>query len=71
MDYKHQMTLVLVETTKGSRFGGFTTKIWDGNCVKKIDNNAFAFSIDKHKIYDIRKNEYEYAIIIKQRWIMN
>jgi hypothetical protein len=55
---KHQMTLVLVETTKGSRFGGFTTKTWDGNCVKKIDNDAFVFSIDKHKIYDIRKNEY-------------
>lgn len=55
---KHQMTLVLVETTKGSRFGGFTTKTWDGNCVKKIDNDAFVFSLDKHKIYDIRKNEY-------------
>ena len=54
----HQMTLVLVETTKGRRFGGFTTKSWDGNCVKKIDNDAFVFSLDKHKIYDVHKNEF-------------
>ena len=54
----HQMTLVLVETTKGVRFGGFTTKPWDGHCLKKIDNDAFVFSLDKHKIYDIRKNEF-------------
>ena len=31
----HNMTLVLVETTKGVRFGGFTMKSWDGNCAKK------------------------------------
>ena len=55
---KHKMTLVLVETTKGRRFGGFTTKTWDGNCVKKVDNNAFVFSIDKNKIYDVQKNEF-------------
>jgi hypothetical protein len=55
---KHNMTLVLVETTKGVRFGGFTTKPWDGNCVKKIDNEAFVFSFDKKKCYDVIKNEY-------------
>ena len=54
----HQMTLVLVETTKGRRFGGFTTKTWNGNCLKKIDNDAFVFSLDKHKIYDVHKNEF-------------
>ena len=32
----HPMTLVLVETTKGARFGGFTTKTWDGHCIKKL-----------------------------------
>ena len=46
---KHQMTLVLVETTKGRRFGGFTTKTWDGNCLKKVDNDAFVFSLDTKK----------------------
>ena len=55
---KHNMTLVLVETTKGVRFGGFTTKSWDGNCVKKIDNEAFVFSFDKKKSYDVIKNEH-------------
>jgi len=54
----HPMTLVLVETTKGVRFGGFTMKTWDGNCAKKIDNEAFVFSFDKRKCYDIVKNEH-------------
>lgn len=54
----HEMTLILVETTKGVRFGGFTTKTWDGNCVKKIDNEAFVFSIDKNKTYDVHKNDF-------------
>ena len=54
----HKMTFVLVETTKGRRFGGFTTKSWDGNCVKKVDNDAFVFSIDKNKCYDVIKNEF-------------
>ena len=55
---KHGMTLVLVETTKGVRFGGFTTKTWDGNCIKKIDNDAFVFSFDKRRCYDVIRNEY-------------
>ena len=55
---KHKMTLVLVETTKGVRFGGFTMKTWDGNCAKKIDNEAFVFSFDKRKCYDIVKDEH-------------
>ena len=53
----HQMTLVLIETTKNVRFGGFTTKTWDGHCIKKTDNDAFVFSIDKNKIYEIIKDE--------------
>jgi hypothetical protein len=53
----HPMTLVLVETTKGVRFGGFTRKSWEGRCLKKTDNDAFVFSIDKNKIYDIVLNE--------------
>ena len=54
----HQNTLVLVETTKGVRFGGFTTKTWNGKCIKKLDNDAFVFSLDRNKIYDVRKNEF-------------
>ena len=51
------ISLVLIETTKGVRFGGFTTKTWEGNCQQKLDNDAFVFSIDKNKIYEIIKNE--------------
>ena len=51
------ISLVLIETTKGVRFGGFTTKTWEGNCQQKFDNDAFVFSIDKNKIYEIIKNE--------------
>ena len=51
------MTLVIIETNKGKRFGGFTTQSWYGNCLQKIDNNAFIFSIDKNKTYDVNKDE--------------
>ena len=48
-----EMSLVIIETTKGIRFGGFTTKSWKGDCINKKDNNAFVFSIDKNKIFDV------------------
>ena len=51
------MSLVLIETKKDIRFGGFTTKSWKGNCLKKKDNNAFVFNLETNKIYDIIQNE--------------
>ncbi len=45
-------TIVLVETTDGKRFGGYTTKSWKGNCIEKADTDAFIFSFDKMKTYD-------------------
>ena len=45
-------TLVLVETDRGKRFGGFTTCSWDGDCIDKKDENAFVFSLDKMEIYE-------------------
>ena len=51
------ISLVLIETEKGIRFGGFTTKSWKGNCEQKIDNDAFVFSVDKNKIYEVIKND--------------
>ena len=51
------MSLVLIETDKDVRFGGFTTKSWKGNCLKKKDNSAFVFSLETNKIYDIIENE--------------
>ena len=53
----HPITLVLVETTEGVRFGGFTKKSWEGKHLKKTDNDAFVFSIDTGKCYDVKKNE--------------
>jgi hypothetical protein len=53
-----KMSLVLVETTKGVRFGGFTMKDWGGKCVKKIDNEAFVFNLDTRKCFDVIKNEF-------------
>ena len=51
------ISLILIETIKGVRFGGFTTKNWKGNCEQKVDNDAFVFSVDKNKIYEVIKNE--------------
>ena len=51
------MSLVLVETDKDVRFGGFTTKSWKGNCLKKKDNYAFVFNLNTNKIFDIIPNE--------------
>ena len=45
-------TLVLIETDKGKRFGGFTTCSWAGDCIDKKDENAFVFSLDKMEIYE-------------------
>ena len=50
-------SLVIIETNKALRFGGFTTKTWEGKNRKKFDNNAFVFSLDNNKIYDIIKRE--------------
>lgn len=53
----YNITLVLIETIKGIRFGGFTTQNWYGNCLQKVDKNAFVFSLDKNKTYDVVKGE--------------
>ena len=49
---KAKSTLVLVETNKGKRFGGFTTCSWEGDCEDKMDEDAFIFSLNKMMTYD-------------------
>ena len=45
-------TVTVVQTVKGSKFGGYTeTQIQDGNIGYK-DPNSFLFSINKMKIYE-------------------
>ena len=46
-------SLVIVEDNYGNRFGGFTTQDWGGQYMQKKDDDAFIFSIDKNKIYDV------------------
>ena len=46
-------SLVIVEDNYGNRFGGFTTQDWGGQYLQKKDDDAFIFSIDKNKIYDV------------------
>ena len=45
-------SIVLVETDKGKRFGGYTTCSWRGDCIDKRDEEAFVFSFDKMMTYD-------------------
>ena len=49
-------TLALIKTTKGNIFGGYTTQLWKQGKVQ--DRNAFVFSIDKKKKYNIKNPEY-------------
>ena len=45
-------SIVLIETDKGKRFGGYTSLSWKGDCEDKKDEEAFVFSLDKMKTYD-------------------
>ena len=52
-----KMTLVLVKSGNDKRFGGFTSCNWEGNSIEKKDENAFVFSLDNLKIYNIIRGE--------------
>ena len=54
---KLKMSLVLIETDKDIRFGGFTTKSWEGNNMKKKDKNAFVFNLENNSIFDVIEGE--------------
>ena len=45
-------SIVLVETDRGKRFGGYTSLSWKGDCIEKSDEKAFVFSLDKMETYD-------------------
>lgn len=48
-------TIVIIKTTAGKIFGGFTTKLWNHSGLVK-DPLAFVFSINNQKIYNIVDN---------------
>lgn len=60
----YRNTLTIIKTTKGFIFGGFTTKTWEGIDSDKKDENAFCFSLNKHKIYNSIKGKT--AIFVSQ-----
>ena len=51
--------LLLIKTTHNVRFGGYTETYFEGTkeYVGKKDENAFIFSLDKKKYYEIEKGE--------------
>jgi len=50
-------SLVVIKSANNKRFGGYTSCSWEGNSIEKKDDNAFVFSLDKMKIYDIIQGE--------------
>lgn len=42
-------TFIIIKTTNGFRFGGYTSKIWANNDSWATDNLSFIFSLDKKK----------------------
>jgi len=50
--------LMIVETTKGSKFGGYTQLGFDSSGKQKKDPQSFLFSFDKNKTYDNIENKY-------------
>ena len=53
-------TIVLVETSNGRRFGGFTSLSWKSNDQWVNDPSACIFSFDTHKKYKLLLPEYSY-----------
>ena len=53
-------TIVLVETSNGRRFGGFTSLSWKSNDQWVNDPCACIFSFDNHKKYKCLSTEYSY-----------
>ena len=52
-----QTTLILIETKKGLRFGGYTKRTWREAATQKMDNDAFIFSLDKKQIFNVIKGK--------------
>ena len=59
-------TLAVIKTTNGYVFGGYTTQIWKQGEVK--DNNAFVFSINKKRKYNIKQPEHAIGFLMNSCW---
>lgn len=57
-DYvKGKGTVVVIETLKNERFGGYTSQSWQGNDVSKKDPHAFLFSLNDGIRFNIPKDK--------------
>ena len=48
--------MTLIEKTKGKRFRGYTSLIWSSNEEWEIEQEAFLFSLDNDKKYNVIQN---------------
>lgn len=51
----HSPTITLIKTDNGLRFGGYTTQTWNNDEDCKQDDEAFLFSMNLRKKYEIQK----------------
>ena len=52
--------ILFVETTEGIKFGGYSSVGFNSNSDYTKDNKAFIFSLDKKKIYNVKKDKNQY-----------
>lgn len=55
---KYSNLIILIETQKGLKFGGYTSSKFRSSSHLKFDNNAFLFSLDQMKIFNILPGHY-------------
>ena len=60
-------TYAIIKTKKGYKFGGYTTECWKQGQIK--DNNAFVFSLNKKKKYNILKPDYATGFALNSYWL--
>ena len=51
----HSPTITIIRTDQELRFGGYTTKTWNCDNDCKEDNEAFLFSLNNKKKYNVKK----------------
>ena len=56
------MTISIIKTIKGYKFGGYAEKPWRSDCDKWVtdDENSFVFSLNHMKIYDAVSGKEKY-----------
>ena len=52
---KIRKTLIVVETKKNKKFGGFTEAVWNDSGKNYKDEKTFCFSFNENQIYTIKK----------------